>query len=90
MLVRFVQVLGLAALSLSVTLAASPAFAQRPSVGEPAPSFGLPVANVPGVQRYSLEEDILESSAGLNVLSFFSMSCEPCKRELGYFNQLVA
>lgn len=66
------------------------AWAARPAPGEEVPDFRLPAANLPGVKMVSLQDDILaEGGAAVNVLSFFSMSCEPCKKELSYFQALV-
>ena len=78
---------------VAILLAAGSAVADRPEIGESAPDFTLPVTNMEGKKRISLSSHILAQQGEedrLVVLSFFSMSCKPCKRELSYFDKLVA
>jgi len=80
-----------ALLAVAIVLVSSGAQAGRPQPGEEVPDFRLPAANVPGVKMVSLKDDILAAEGGptVTVLSFFSMSCEPCKKELAYFQAIV-
>ncbi len=63
-------------------------------VGDPAPSFTLPLYNAEAQQRamYSLDSvvgpDAEDPSVKAVLLSFFATFCAPCKREMPYLEKL--
>ncbi|MHB8418215.1 MAG: TlpA disulfide reductase family protein [Myxococcales bacterium] len=82
-------------LSLLLLCSALPASAEDDlKVGDPAPSFTLPVYNAPpgGPTTASLDgyvgPDADDKGAVAVVLSFFATFCAPCKREMPYLERL--
>jgi peroxiredoxin len=63
-------------------------------IGQPAPTFTLPLYNAEAQHRATLSlEDLvgpeaIEPGVKLVVLSFFATFCEPCKREMPFLQQL--
>jgi thiol-disulfide isomerase/thioredoxin len=63
-------------------------------VGDPAPSFTLPLYNAEAQQRpmFSLDSfvgaDADEPNVKVLLMSFFATFCAPCKREMPYLEQL--
>jgi peroxiredoxin len=63
-------------------------------LGQPAPTFTLPLYNAEAQHRATLSlEDLVgpeatEPGVKLVVLSFFATFCEPCKREMPFLQQL--
>jgi len=74
-------------------LGAGQARADQPKPGDAAPAFMLPQLSPEEGKMVSLQRHVLgEDGKGkkLIVLSFFSMSCKPCKRELPWLDKVVA
>ena len=97
------RILGVARGGLLIALVASTAgFAGRAradgddeiKVGDPAPSFTLPLYNAEAQKRamFSLDSfvgsDADEPNVKVLLMSFFATFCAPCKREMPYLEQL--
>ncbi len=80
--------------ALILALAAPALAGEDLAVGDPAPTFTLPVYNAPpnGPTTASLDAyvgaDADDKGTKAVVLSFFATFCAPCKREMPYLEQL--